>query len=167
MSEWHIVNHLLTFHRALLMLSCATRNQIFRCSLLPLSLMCECWIAKFTARYPLWRGTQESTAVNALTPVRGDKCLSFRKVYPRTRINSGERIRACVLVQQVSLRLTQRHFIFTYSSMSLWVTVLQSRAFHSGAVSRGVFVYLEHTIQICRRWDDITHVAVPQWRVQD
>lgn len=132
------------------MLSCATRNQIFRCSLLPLSLMCECWIAKFTVRCPLWCGTQESTAVSALTPVRGDKCLSFRKVYPRTRINSSERVLACVLIQQASLRLMEKHFIFTYSGVSLWVTVLQSHIFHSGAVSRGTFVFLKHMIQICR-----------------
>lgn len=63
------------------MLSCVTRNQIFQCSLLPLSLMCECWIIEFTARCLMRCGTQESSGVSAFTPARGDKCLSFQKVY--------------------------------------------------------------------------------------
>lgn len=71
------------------MLSCLTRNQIFRCSLLPLSLMCECWIVKFTARCLLLCGTQESTGVSAFTPTWGDKCLSFQKVYHRA-INKNQ-----------------------------------------------------------------------------
>lgn len=66
------------------MLSCVTKNQIFRCSLLPLSLMCERWIVKFTARCPPRYGTQESTGVSAFTPARGDKCLFLPKGLPQS-----------------------------------------------------------------------------------
>lgn len=55
-----------------------------------LSVWCaECWIVKFTARCLLRCGTQESTGVSAFTPARGDKRLSFRKVYHRV-INKNQ-----------------------------------------------------------------------------
>lgn len=105
------------------MLSCVTRNQIFRCSLLPLSLMCECWIVKFTARCPLRCGTQESTGVSAFTAARGDKCLSFQKVYHRA-VNKNQQSLRARHVQYVGLILIQKHHIL-WSQFHKYTHVIQ------------------------------------------
>lgn len=126
------------------MLSCVTRNQIFRCSALPLSLMCECWIVKFTARCRPPCGTQESTAAGAFTAARGDKRLSFQKVYHRA-INKDQQSPAAAAAARSHTETLD--LCCSYSSIytnAWWQS--HNYTLFSGTVSKGSSVYLIHSV---------------------